>query len=449
MSVDEPPSSAGGAPEKSGRSSWPVVAIAGAVGGGVAPQLPSRLGASQFPPPGAALGADPATPPAGPPPALALLTAPPHPSREGPDVLEMGERAGVGAFQRAARSDNTLAAYRADWGRFTAWCARHGVPPLPAAPAVVAAYVAEAANTTAASGRSVPWRYSPATLARWVATINKAHDLAGERPPGRDATVRDTLAGIRRRRATPPKRKTPLLLADLGHLVAAVPVEGWPTAPGGLRNRCLLVMGWVGAFRRSELTNLTVDDVTLHPEDGLHVLIRVSKTDPEAQGRTYALPYARQALLCAPCAWLRWRQVIDASDGTDGGPGGRAGVMRATRALQVDTHVCRNSQPAVPAVGEEPRSLFRAVKANGALGGPIDGHAITAVVKAAAAACGFDPARIGGHSLRAGFVTQAFRSGADAHSIMRQTGHADPKTLEIYARESAPLVGNAVTLVGL
>jgi len=89
------------------------------------------------------------------------------------------------------------------------------------------------------------------------------------------------------------------------------------------------------------------------------------------------------------------------------------------------------------------------VKANGALGGPIDGHAVTAVVKAAAAACGFDPARIGGHSLRAGFVTQAFRSGADAHSIMRQTGHVDPKTLEIYARESAPLVGNAVTQVGL
>jgi integrase len=93
--------------------------------------------------------------------------------------------------------------------------------------------------------------------------------------------------------------------------------------------------------------------------------------------------------------------------------------------------------------------LFRSVKANGAIGGPIDGHAITAVVRQAAAAVGFPPEKIGGHSLRAGFVTQAFRSGADAHSIMRQTGHRDPETLEIYARESAPLIGNAVTQVGL
>jgi integrase len=89
------------------------------------------------------------------------------------------------------------------------------------------------------------------------------------------------------------------------------------------------------------------------------------------------------------------------------------------------------------------------VKANGAVGGPINGHVVAAVVKAAAVAVGFSPERIGGHSLRAGFVTQAFRSGATAHAIMRQTGHRDPKTLEIYARESAPLVGNAVTQLGL
>ena len=113
-------------------------------------------------------------------------------------------------------------------------------------------------------------------------------------------------------------------------------------------------------------------------------------------------------------------------------------MMRACRGLDLDAHVCRTSRPAAWPVGEGPVSLFRSVKANGAIGGPIDGHAITAVVKQAAAAAGFPPEKIGGHSLRAGFVTQAFRSGADAHSIMRQTGHRDPKTLEIYARESAP-----------
>jgi len=370
-------------------------------------------------------------------------------SPAGADLGELGESAGVDAFRRAARSENTLAAYRSDWDRFTAWCARHGVAALPAEAGVVAAYLADAARAAGTTGRTGPWAYSPATLARWVSTINKAHDLAGHLAPGRHAEVRDVLAGVRRSRATPPARKTPLLLADLERAVAGIEVADWPGTPGAVRNRCLLVMGWVGAFRRSELAGLTVDDVVAHPDDGLHVLVRVSKTDPEAQGRTYALPYASQTLLCAPCAWLRWRSVVDAADGTDGGPGGRAGVIRACRALDFDTHVCRTSQAAGRPVGEGAVRLFRSVKANGAIGGPINGHAITAVVKAAAATVGFDPAQIGGHSLRAGFVTQAFRSGADAHSIMRQTGHRDPKTLEIYAREGAPLVGNAVTQVGL
>lgn len=363
----------------------------------------------------------------------------------------LAERTGVDVFRRAARSENTLAAYRGDWARFAAWCTHAGAAALPADPGTLAAYLADAATQTATVGRSVPWRYAPNTLARWVATINKAHDLAGLRPPGRDPAVAETLAGIRRLRATPPARKAPLLLDDLETIVAAIPAVGWPAAPGGIRNRCLLVMGWVGAFRRAELVALRLGDVTLHPDDGLHVLVRHSKTDQQAQGRTYALPYARRPLLCAPCAWARWTAVVAAWEGADGGPGGRAGVMRAVQSSDQDRHVCRNSKDR-PAGGVDGRSspAFRAVRANGTLGErAINGHMLNEMVKRSAAAAGFDPDRVGGHSLRAGFVTQAFRSGADAHAIMRQTGHADPKTLEVYARESAPLVGNAVTQVGL
>jgi integrase len=363
---------------------------------------------------------------------------------------ELRERSGVAVFRQAARSANTLLAYERDWDRFTTWCTHQGVPALPAEPGVVASYLAEAANTLAPTGRSAPWRYSPATLERWLATINKAHDLAGLLAPGKDAEVRDTLAGVKRVRAAPPKRKTPLLLADLERIVGSVEVQAWPTAPGGIRNRCLLLMGWVGAFRRDELVRLEVGDVTLHAEDGLHVAVRVSKTDPEAQGRIYALPYAHQVTLCAPCAWLRWRKVVNAWEGADGGLGGRPGVMRYTRNRPPDRHVCRDENIISRIVVADAHApLFRSVRANGAIGGPINGEAINQVVKRAARSHGFDPDRIGGHSLRAGFVTQAFRAGADAHAIMRQTGHRDPRTLEIYARETAPLVGNAVTQVGL
>jgi len=361
------------------------------------------------------------------------------------------ERAGVSVFRRASRSANTLAAYRSDWNRFAAWCTQAGVSALPADPATLAAYLAEAAQETSESGRSAPWCYAPATLSRWVATVNTAHDLAGLRTPGRDPAVSETLAGIRRLRAMPPRRKAPILLADLERIVGGVEVKKWPGAPGGLRNRCLLVMGWVGAFRRSELAALTLVDVTRHEEDGLHVMVRVSKTDPEAQGQVLALPYAQRPVLCAPCAWARWQAVINAWEGLDGGPGGRAGVMRATRSAELDHHVCRqpSHRPAGVAEADKAAPAFRAVRANGTLGGPINGQVINEVVKAAAAAAGFDPDRIGGHSLRSGFVTQAFRTGADAHAVMRQTRHRDPKTLEIYAREAAPLVGNAVTRLGL
>jgi site-specific recombinase XerD len=365
-------------------------------------------------------------------------------------VPALAERSGVDVFRAAARSANTLAAYRSDWGCFARWCTAHDVVALPATGATLASYLAEAAQARSETARSAPWRYAPSSLGRWVATINKAHDLAGLRPPGRDPAVADTLAGIRRLRATPPTRKVPLLLDDLEAIVAGISVDTWPQAPGGLRNRALLVMGWVGAFRRSELAELQVSDVTVHPEDGVHVRVRQSKTDPEAHGQVVALPYARRSLLCAPCAWARWRAVLDAWEGDDGGPGGRAGVMRACRGLDLDQHICREASSthgAKDAGRSDP--AFRAVRANGTLGGPITGHVVTAVVQVAAAAAGYDPSLLGGHSLRSGFVTQAFRAGADAHSIMRQTRHRDPKTLEIYARESAPLVGNAVTRVGL
>lgn len=93
---------------------------------------------------------------------------------------------------------------------------------------------------------------------------------------------------------------------------------------------------------------------------------------------------------------------------------------------------------------------FRSVHKTGLPGdGPVTGHAINLVVKKRVAVAGLDPADFGGHSLRAGFVTQAVRAGADVGSIMRQTGHRSPSMVEVYRRENAPLVGNAVTRIDL
>jgi integrase len=97
--------------------------------------------------------------------------------------------------------------------------------------------------------------------------------------------------------------------------------------------------------------------------------------------------------------------------------------------------------------------VFPTVHKTGAIGpAAMSGDAVNEMIRRRAEQAGFTAAQIallGGHSLRAGFVTEAFRAGADAHSIMRQTGHRSPVMLEVYAREHAPLTGNAVTRLGL
>lgn len=158
-----------------------------------------------------------------------------------------------------------------------------------------------------------------------------------------------------------------------------------------------------------------------------------------------ALPFTERHDYCTPCAWYRWAQIVAAFD-----TAGRVGVIRLlARAAPFDHHVCRNTAPST--VAHLP--LFRAIAKNGNLSqSALSGAAVHAVIRRRAARAGYEPelvAQLGGHSLRAGFVTQAFRNGADAHAIMRQTGHTTPGMVEIYARENAPLIGNAVNDLGL
>jgi integrase len=198
--------------------------------------------------------------------------------------------------------------------------------------------------------------------------------------------------------------------------------------------------------------------VTLHRTDGLHVRLRSSKTDQEARGQVKALPFGRDPVTCPPCAYVRWREVLHAWDTAD--PDGRRPAVLTVLRRQADSdggggqqaqHCCRSAR--LPEPADPGRPLFRSVHATGAIRAcAMTGHAVNEMIRRRADQAGFTPAqtqRLGGHSLRSGFVTEAFRAGADAHSIMRQTGHRSPVMLEVYARENAPLMGNAVTRIGL
>lgn len=378
-------------------------------------------------------------------------------SPELPAVTAMGDlqAAVCDRILRAAgnsQSQGTRRAYDSAWRRFSGWCAEHNCSPLPAHPAVVAAYLVEAADTWTPEGERA---YSPATMTKWIAAIGDRHRRAGvEVPPTAHETVRATLAGIRREYAEsgdrPRNPRAPLLTDDILAIVAAARAQtgGWAAAVAERRDTALLMMGFAGAFRRGELVGLLGADVALHPLDGVHIAVRRSKTDQEGRGRVHALPRSADPGRCPPCAFARWAQVVATYDA-----GGRPAVIALLSkpdAGQLTAHVCGDTKGA--AIGER-RAVFRSIGGNGNLSeGPMSGSAVHAAVRRRAERAGYPAAvvtQLGAHSLRAGFVTQAFRNGADAHAIMRQTAHRSPATVEIYAREQAPLVGNAVTTLGL
>ncbi|WP_022893267.1 tyrosine-type recombinase/integrase [Agromyces subbeticus] len=358
-----------------------------------------------------------------------------------PDLLRLlGARDRALEFEAESQAPNTRRAYESDWAAFETWCAEVGANALPASWELLAMYVSEKASIQTVSGG---WMYAPSTISRWVTAINGRHAIEGLQRPGSDRRFQAVLAGIRRDHARPTRRMAPLLLAELRQIVAAIDMAGYPAGVIGVRDQAILVMGFAGAFRRSELAALRIDDVSRHPEDGLHVRVQRSKTDQEGEGRVKGLPYGANPATCPPCAWARWLRVLAASPS-------RAAVMAVLRATTLDEHVCRGPLPQLPEAIDATGHLFRRmVKGGTVTDQPMSGHAVNEMLKRRVTAASLDATRFGGHSMRAGFVTQALRAGASTSEVMRQTFHRDPAMVEVYAREYDPLKGNAVTRLGL
>ncbi|ALL79989.1 hypothetical protein AD006_32450 (plasmid) [Pseudonocardia sp. EC080610-09] len=377
----------------------------------------------------------------------------------------------------AARAPRTRHAYAGDWAHFAGWCAAAGLESLPAAVDTVRLYLADLEATRTPTGQAV---FSPATMGRRLAAIAAAHHDAGHPSPTRDPAVGAVLTGIKRARAHTTHQMRPLLLDDLRTVLADMGFGTWPAGLIAARDAAALLIGFTGALRRSELAALTIADVTFHPLDGLHVRITRSKTDQTGRGATVVLPYGARAGTCPPCAVLRWLQLLAAA------PHGRPALMRAalttpawpdldhlfphpapthgdpddhdvevggsspagTGAAGAPGHAARPFRGPVPALaGHTP--LLRAIRRGGTLTDtPMTGDALHAMIRRRADAAGL-PGPIGFHSLRAGFVTTARRNGADHRSVRRQTRHTSDAMIETYDRDHAPLLGNAVTRLGL
>jgi len=292
-----------------------------------------------------------------------------------------------------AKAENTLRAYRGDWRDFEGWTTAHGLEALPATPETVALYAAALAS-----------RAKVATIRRRLATISGAHRAAGLESPTSSPAVSAVLAGIRRDKGDAQTRKAPVVTGTLRRMAEAL-----PAGLVGIRDRALLLVGFAGAFRRSELVGLRLEDVEF-PLEGLVLTLRRSKTDQEGKGERVAIPHGANPETCPVRALSAWIEAAGISEGP----------------------------------------LFRSVTRHGRISPEaLSPEAVAIVVKRSASRVGLDPATFSGHSLRAGFATAAAQAEVPEWRIARQTRHRSLVILGRYIREANLFRKNAAAAVGL
>lgn len=296
-------------------------------------------------------------------------------------------------------AENTEAAYRSDWRHWLSWCAENQREPMPASAEDVLDYLLDHAEVL-----------KPSTLERRLITIGKAHKTFGEEPPTRDDRIKQAFKGLVRTHGRRVKRATPLLARDMRALVDACVDEQDDLI--GLRDRALLLIGWFGAFRQSELVAIDLDHLAEESESEWSIYIPKSKTDQAGDGKKKWLTRQKNARYCPIAAIEAW--------------------VRGA-ALSLD--------------GEGP--LLRGVGRWGQVGDRLTPQSVTLAIRRSAELAGYDHSTFSGHSLRRGFCVQAATNGASLDEIMAQTHHRDISTVMKYIEEANARRRNAVRKVGL
>ena len=280
-------------------------------------------------------------------------------------------------FMAAAQGRATIVAYASDVRHFLA---NGGT--IPAKPQQVTAYLAQFAATLAV-----------ATLERRLIAIHKSHELLSAKSPTRHETVKRTMQGIRRTVGTKQQQALPMVKDDL--LAALVMIDRQKPVKAA-RDRALLLIGFAGAFRRSELVAIRCEHIT-QLANGVEIFLSESKTDQEKAGRTVFIPHANGSH-CPVSALALWLELAGINEGY---------VFRAV------TRSERISKTGLSA------------------------QSVSLVVKASVERYGGHGEKVSGHSLRAGYRTQAAMAGLQPWQIREQTGHKSDATLAKYIRPVA------------
>lgn len=284
-------------------------------------------------------------------------------------------------YVNASKAQSTLRAYKITWGEFQAFCAQRDATALPALPGTVVEYLTALADAGA--------RVS--TIQAKLAAIAFAHRAHDSENPARAEAVRILMQGIRRKLGCKPQQKAAVTRGELLKMLGTLP-DSLP----GKRDKAILLLGFAGAFRRSELVGLNVEDAHFGAAD-MTILLRRSKTDQEGKGAVKRIPALGNASLCPVRALKDWLDAAQIQSGA------------VFRSVDRWGHVRR---------------------------GRLTDKVIALTVKRAATAAGLDARQFAGHSLRAGFVTQSANDNTPMLTIAEVTGHKSLEVLRRYIRDA-------------
>jgi len=284
---------------------------------------------------------------------------------------------------RQSKALNTLRAYKSDYKDFAAFCIKNGFNPMPTEPKVLALYLTYLSSNCKFS-----------TLKRRIASISVIHKIKGHYIDTKHPLIMENLLGIKRVKGSNQKAKKPILISDLKLIVKAINQSNEKYTKK-LRDKSIILIGFSGGFRRSELISVEYEDLEFVSE-GVKIFIKRSKTDQSGEGMIKAIPYFENEEFCPVKTLNLWITQSNIKSG----------------------------------------KIFN-----------ISDKSVALIIKKYANLAGLDSEKYAGHSLRSGFATSTAESGAEERTIMAMTGHKTTQMVRRYIQEANLFKNNALNKV--
>ena len=296
---------------------------------------------------------------------------------------------------KLSKANNTLRAYKSDFKDFGAFCAKHGFNSIPTEPKVVSLYLTHLSTNSKIS-----------TLRRRLVSIGVVHKLKGHYLDTKHPIIIENLMGIKRKKGSIQTGKKPILINHLKQIINVIDEQKIEKIKK-LRNRTLILIGFGGGFRRTELISINYEDLDF-VEEGVKITLRRSKTDQFGEGLVKGLPYFTNEKYCPVTSLKNWVNLSKIKTGP---------IFR------------------------------RFAKSSILTGHRLTDQSVVLIIKDCLKLAGIENQNYSGHSLRSGFATVAAESGADERSIMAMTGHKTTQMVRRYIREANIFKNNALNKI--